>query len=98
MISINYRHLLQGPRPRIVGEFDDSALAQEFGRQGVGSCLGPDVLADEIQSRLQVDRVGTVDEVEVQFYDISIERRITPPCVLAITRAARKQLFQPLPP
>jgi LysR family transcriptional activator of nhaA len=88
---------LQGLRPRIVGEFDDSALAQEFGRQGVGYYLGPDVLADEIQSRLQVDRVGTIDEVEEQFYAISIERRITHPCVLAITRAARKQLFQPPP-
>jgi LysR family transcriptional activator of nhaA len=85
---------LRGLRPRIVGEFDDSALAQEFGRQGVGYYLGPDVLADEIESRLQVERVGTIDEVEERFYAISIERRITHPCVLAITHAARNELFQ----
>lgn len=85
----------QGLRPRIVAEFDDSALAQEFGRQGVGYLLGPEVLADEIESRLQVEHVGTIDAVEEQFYAISVERRITHPCVLAITRAARSELFQP---
>lgn len=80
-------------RPVIIAEFDDSALAQEFGRQGVGCYLGPAVLADEIQARLQVERIGTIDEVEEQFYAISVERRITHPCVLAITRAARAELF-----
>jgi LysR family transcriptional activator of nhaA len=87
----------QGLRPRIVAEFDDSALAQEFGRQGVGYYLGPAVLAEEIQARLEVEQVGVIDAVEEQFYAISIERRITHPCVLAITRAARGELFQPAP-
>lgn len=83
----------QGLRPRTVAEFDDSALAQEFGRQGVGYLLGPTVLAGEIEARLQVLRVGTIDEVQEHFYAISVERRITHPCVLAITRAARGELF-----
>lgn len=85
----------QGLRPRIVAEFDDSALAQEFGRQGVGYLLAPEVLVDEIESRHQVQHVGTIDGVEEHFYAISIERRITHTCVLAITRAARGELFQP---
>jgi LysR family transcriptional activator of nhaA len=85
----------QGLRPRVVAEFDDSALAQEFGRQGVGYLLGPAVLADEIEARVQVRQVGTFDEVREDFYAISVERRITHPCVLAITRAARAELFQP---
>lgn len=85
----------QGLHPRIVAEFDDSALAQEFGREGVGYLLAPDVLTDEIESRLQVGRVGTIDDVEEHFFAISVERRITHPCVLAITRAARGDLFQP---
>jgi LysR family transcriptional activator of nhaA len=85
----------QGLRPRIVAEFDDSALAQEFGRQGVGYLLAPEVLVDEIESRHQVQHVGTIDGVEEHFYAISVERRITHPCVLAITgRAARGELFQ----
>lgn len=88
----------QGLRPRIVGEFDDSALAQEFGRQGAGYFLGPDVLADEIRARLAVDRVGVIDGVEEQFYAISVERRLTHPCVLAITRTATRGLFAPPAP
>jgi LysR family transcriptional activator of nhaA len=83
----------QGLQPRVAAEFDDSALAQEFGRQGVGYLLGPAVLADEIEARLQVKRVGTIDEVQEDFYAISVERRISHPCVLAITRAARAALF-----
>ena len=58
---------------------------------------GPDVLVDEIPSRLQVDRVGAIDEVEEHFLAISIERRITHPCGLTITRAARNDLFQSPP-
>lgn len=88
----------QGLSPRVVAELDDSALAQEFGRQGVGYLLGPAVLADEIEARLQVRHVGTLDDVQEDFYAISIERRITHPCVLAITRAARGELFQPPSP
>jgi LysR family transcriptional activator of nhaA len=84
----------QGLRPRIVAEFDDSALAQEFGRQGVGYYLGPAVLAEEIRARLDVEQVGVIDAGEEQFYAISVERRISHPCVLAITRAARSELFQ----
>jgi LysR family transcriptional activator of nhaA len=87
----------QGLRPRVVAEFDDSALAQEFGRQCVGYLLGPEVLVEEIQSRHQVRHVGTIDAVEEDFYAISVERRITHPCVLAITRAARDELFRPTP-
>ncbi len=86
-----------GLRPRVVAEFDDSALAQEFGRQGVGYYLGPEVLSDEICERLQVERIGVIDGVEEQFYAISVERRITHPCVLAITRSARSELFQTAP-
>jgi LysR family transcriptional activator of nhaA len=85
----------QGLRPSIVAEFDDSALAQEFGRRGVGYYLGPAVLTEEIEARLEVEQVGVIEAVEEHFYAISIERRITHPCVLAITRAARSELFQP---
>lgn len=85
----------QGLHPRIVAEFDDSALAQEFGHRGLGYLLGPEVLVDEIETRHRVRHVGTIDAVEEHFYAISIERRITHPCVLAITRAARGELFQP---
>lgn len=86
----------QGLRPRVIAEFDDSALAQEFGRRGVGYLLAPEVLSDEIETRLQVSHLGTIDNVEEHFFAISVERRITHPCVLAIAHAARSDLFQPV--
>lgn len=82
-------------RPRVAADFDDSALAQEFGRQGVGYLLAPEVLVGETEARHQVWHVGTIDGIEEHFYAISVERRITHACVLAITRAARGELFQP---
>ncbi|HEY0856796.1 MAG TPA: transcriptional activator NhaR [Albitalea sp.] len=83
----------QGVRPRIVGEFDDSALAQEFGRAGVGYFIGPEVLAGEIEARHEVEAVGVAEGVEEEFFAISIERRVTHPCVLAITSRAKNKLF-----
>lgn len=83
--------------PRIVGEFDDSALAQEFGRRGAGYFLGPDVLAAEIEARLEVATVGVIEGVEEELFAISVDRRITHPCVVAITSKARSELFVPQP-
>lgn len=81
--------------PRIVGEFDDNALAQEFGRRGVGIFVGPTVIADEIQAQCQVRMLGSTSEVSDEFFAISVERRITHPCVAAITQSARTELFAP---
>jgi len=85
----------QAIRPRIVGEFDDSALAQEFGRRGAGYFIGPEVLAGEIGAGLDVETVGVAEGVEDEFFAISVERRITHPCVAAITSKARSELFLP---
>jgi LysR family transcriptional activator of nhaA len=83
--------------PRVVGEFDDSALAQEFGRHGAGIFVGPTVLQAEIEQQYQVKALGSTSEVAHEFFAISVERRITHPCVIAITETARKELF-PSPP
>ena len=79
--------------PRIVGEFDDSALAKEFGRHGAGIFVGPTVLAAEIQARFNVKTLGVATGVVDEFFAISVERRITHPCVLSITESAKNKLF-----
>ncbi len=79
--------------PRVVGEFDDSALAKEFGRRGAGIFVGPSVLAHEIEKQYGVRKLGDADGVEDAFFAISVERRITHPCVVAITQSARNNLF-----
>ena len=83
--------------PRVVGEFDDSALAKEFGRHGAGIFVGPTVLAAEIQQRFKVKSLGAAKGVVDEFFAISVERRITHPCVLAITESARSKLFGQAP-
>lgn len=79
--------------PRVVGEFDDSALAKEFGRRAAGIFVGPAVLAREIEKQFGVQRLGDAVDVEDEFFAISVERRITHPCVVAITQKARNDLF-----
>ena len=78
-------------RPRIVGEFDDSALMQAFGQAGTGIFIAPSVIADEVQREHGVIVIGQTDEVTEQFYAISMERRLTHPAVVAINDAAQKE-------
>ena len=79
--------------PRIVGEFDDGALMTAFGREGRGVFMAPTVLEAETVAQFGVDVIGRTDELVEEFFAVSVERRITHPCVVAITDAARAQLF-----
>jgi LysR family transcriptional activator of nhaA len=81
--------------PRVVGECDDSALAKEFGRRGLGIFVGPTVLEQDIEKQYGVRALGATAEVVEEFFAISVERRLTHPCVTAITEAARNELFVP---
>jgi LysR family transcriptional activator of nhaA len=78
--------------PRIVGEFDDSALMKVFGQAGKGVFVIPTAIAGEVASHLSVEVIGSTEEVREQFYAISFERKITHPAVAAITKTARSWL------
>ncbi|WHZ10445.1 MAG: Transcriptional regulator, LysR family [Burkholderiaceae bacterium] len=80
-------------RPRVVGEFDDGALMMAFGREGRGVFAAPSVLEQEIALQFGVEVIGRSPELVEEFYAVSVERRITHPCVAAITEAARDRLF-----
>ena len=82
-----------GVQPRIVGEFDDGALMTAFGREGRGVFMAPSVVEDEIIRQFGVKVIGRTDELRDEFFAVSVERRITHPCVVAITDAARVTLF-----
>jgi len=83
--------------PRIVGEFDDSALMKAFGQGGAGVFIAPTPIAKEVEKQYGVVSIGQTDEVREQFYAISVERKISHPAVSAITEAAREWLFTDLP-
>jgi LysR family transcriptional activator of nhaA len=78
---------------RVVAELDDSALITAFGREGRGVFMAPTVLEREIRAENGVVVIGQTSDLQEEFFAISIERRITHPCVEAITTAARDRLF-----
>ncbi|HSI57140.1 MAG TPA: transcriptional activator NhaR [Ideonella sp.] len=80
--------------PYAVGEFDDAALMKAFGREGRGVFMSPTVLEEETCEQYGVAVLGRTDELVEEFYAISVERRITHACVVAITQAARGHLFE----
>jgi LysR family transcriptional activator of nhaA len=78
--------------PRVVGEFDDSALMKAFGQAGMGVFTVPTAIAEEVAKQYQVTLIGNTDEVREEFFAISTERRISHPAVAAITETAREWL------
>jgi LysR family transcriptional activator of nhaA len=78
----------QDLRPAIMGEFEDGALMQTFGRTGFGLFPAPAVLAPDIAEQFGARPLGEIPEVREQFYAISAERRISHPAVEAIRQAS----------
>ncbi|WP_394778026.1 transcriptional activator NhaR [Undibacterium sp.] len=79
--------------PRIAGEFDDSALMSAFGQAGAGFFAAPSAIADMVVRQYGVVQVGSTEEIREQFYAISVQRKLTHPAVMAISRAAQQDLF-----
>jgi LysR family transcriptional activator of nhaA len=83
----------KGVRPRVVGEFDDSALMKVFGRSGRGVFCAPTAIEDEVARQFEVQPVGRTDEVKQTYYAISVERRLRHPAVVAVADSARKEVL-----
>ncbi|MBE0529994.1 MAG: transcriptional activator NhaR [Rhodospirillales bacterium] len=79
--------------PRVVGEFDDAALMEAFGKAGAGIFPAPAILADEIRTQFDADVIGRAENVAAKYCAISVERKLTHPAVVAVSEAARKHLF-----
>ena len=73
--------------PRVVGEFDDSALLKSFGQAGAGFFAASAAIAHYICQQYQVQQVGKIDQVTEQLYAITTERRLAHPAVIAIVQA-----------
>jgi LysR family transcriptional regulator, transcriptional activator of nhaA len=82
-----------GIRPRIQGEFADSALLKAFGQVGHGLFAAPSVVEADVKRMYRVAVVGRDDSLCERFYAVSVEKRIKHPAVLAISEAAKAKLF-----
>ena len=78
--------------PQIVGEFDDSALMRAFGQGGIGAFIAPFALEETLIREAGKEILGRADSITEQFSAISIERKITHPAAIAITKHAQDWL------
>jgi len=77
----------------VVGEFEDNAMLNTFGRNGLGMFFAPAALASDIGEQFGAELVGDAPELREQFYAISAERKIKHPAVEAILAAVHKAPF-----
>ena len=75
-------------RPRVVAEFEDSALLKAFGADGKGIFPAPTIVEDEVITRYGVRALGRADGVQERYYAITAERRLDHPAVIAISEGA----------
>jgi len=73
---------------------DDIALTKIAAEAGHGVFAAPDVIEKEVRQRYGVQLIGRAKEVRQRFYAISVERKIRHPAVLAISEAARNDIFR----
>lgn len=78
-----------GIHPRIMGEFEDSALLNAFGQEGLGIFPAPEIVADEVKRQHNVFELGRTSKVNENYYAITVERRIKHPAAIAICESAR---------
>jgi len=79
--------------PRVVAEYDDAALMKVAAADGLCCFPLPQVAVNEAATRYGFQTIGQAKGCAVQFYAISVERKLTHPAVVAITSNARDHLF-----
>lgn len=84
----------EGVRPDVVGEFEDSALMNVFGQSAGVAFPAPAAIAPDVCRFHGVRAIGRTNAVRERYFAISAERRLKHAGVLAITTAARDQLFR----
>jgi LysR family transcriptional regulator, transcriptional activator of nhaA len=70
-----------GIRPKVVGEFQDSALLKTFGASGLGVFPAMDLVHKEVKSRYGAQRVGVAQGVEELVLAVGTEKRVQHPLV-----------------
>ena len=71
-------------RPRVQGEFEDSALLKTFGASGMGIFPAVAGVHDDIVAHYQVQRIGMCDGVHEQFFAIGTQKKVQHPAVLRL--------------
>jgi LysR family transcriptional activator of nhaA len=76
-------------RPRVVGEFEDSALLNTFGAGGMGVYPVATLMHEELVKSYDVKRIGHCGDVEEHFFAIGTERKVLHPLVQKLLPGSR---------
>ncbi|WP_416547662.1 LysR family transcriptional regulator [Limnohabitans sp. DCL3] len=74
--------------PRIVGEFEDSALLKTFGESGMGVFPAAEWVHDELLAHYDVHRLGPCEGVKENFFAIGTEKKVQHPLVQRLLQAS----------
>jgi LysR family transcriptional activator of nhaA len=88
--SLDYWFEVNEVRPKVVGEFEDSAMLKMMGKAGVGVFPVAKAICSEVEDMYGVEFIANVPSVSEKFYALSVERKVKHPAVLAISEVARK--------
>ena len=75
-------------RPRIVGEFEDSALLKTFGASGMGIFPAAEWAHDDLLAHYAVQRLGPCEGVTEHFFAIGTEKKVQHPLVQRLLQPA----------
>lgn len=90
--SIDYWFEGLNVRPKIVGEFEDSAMLKIMGSKGLGIFPTANAIRNEVEAMYGVEFIAMIPSVTEKFYALSVERKVKHPAVLAISDVARRRL------
>jgi LysR family transcriptional activator of nhaA len=76
-----------GIRPRIQGEFQDSAMLKTFGASGLGVFPAVDRVHADVVARYEVQRIGAAEGVEERILAVAADKRVQHPLVARLLRA-----------
>ncbi len=82
----------KGVQPRVVGEFEDSALLKVFGQRGAGIFPAPSIVRNDVSRQYRVRIIETIEDVREHFYAITLERTLRSPIIAQICNTARERL------
>ena len=75
-------------RPRVVGEFADSALLKTFGASGMGVFPAAEWVHDDLLAHYAVHRLGPCEGVTEHFFAIGTEKKVQHPLVQRLLQPA----------
>mgnify|MGYP003515026664 CR=1 FL=1 len=88
-IALDHWFDTKGIRPRIVGEFEDSALLKTFGANGMGVFPSAEWVHEDLLTHYAVKRLGHCEGVTEHFFAIGTEKKVQHPLVLRLLQPAK---------